>query len=409
MKRTRKEEMLKPVEKVEVSDKHVKLRIVFFVLALVIGLGAIGYGIYALTNAPSGWQKIDASQSGLSCAGELEFYCNIKASNSKEMTNTAKNAYTQACVTAYDLFSAKSGEKNLFCLNSHPNETVVLNTTLYNALKRVCEVDARYLFLAPLYARYENIFFAGDDNEAKNFDPNVNAEERAFFDEMLAFINDSSHISLQFDVNDAVTLHVSQEYLKFAEENGIGVFADFFYMKNAFIVDMVVSELNRAGITDGVVSSVDGYARSLSAESSSVKTTLYDNVDGLPFACAQAELGGSFAAVNFHTFKIHAREYNYYAYSDGRIVTPYLDCASGKETAKLAFMYCYSANKTCAEVLLSALPTFTSNDVTQAAELKRRDIFSVYVEGKNVCYNQAELKMEVRKSDDDSLYVKKLV
>ena len=45
------------MERIEVHTKHLKLRVVLFILAVVIGLTAFGVGFYQLSNRISGSRK----------------------------------------------------------------------------------------------------------------------------------------------------------------------------------------------------------------------------------------------------------------------------------------------------------------------------------------------------------------
>lgn len=413
MKRSRREDMLKPVQKVEVSDKHVALRIVLFILALLIAIGAFTYALTALLRVPSGWMQIEAAATEISVAPELSFYYYVGSDgrDAKAEKNAVTNAYTEACVNAYKMFDTVTDNQNNVCaVNIKVNETVTVDAALYRAFKTVADYDARLLFMAPIYERRSNIFFSADDFGAQQFDPNFSMQEKTFYDEILEFVNSSADISLDILEQNSVRLNVSARYLAYAKESGIKSFVDFFHMKNAFIVDYIVGALTEKGYNVGFISSIDGFTRTLSGEMADNSITLFDKVGDSPYACAAVTLKQSFAGVNLHGFKIRAGEQYYYKYSDGRIVTPFVS-ADGKETVSSNFIFGYSKDGDCGSVLIEMLPLFMSEqlNVADVKALSENGIDTVYAKDKTVYYTQSGLDIVVNQKDDSLKYVKQLV
>lgn len=60
---------------------------------------------------------------------------------------------------------------NLFYLNTHPNEEVQVPALLYRSLKALDDAGNRFLYYAPIYAYYEEMFTCIHDNDAERFDP----------------------------------------------------------------------------------------------------------------------------------------------------------------------------------------------------------------------------------------------
>ena len=64
----------KPVEKFELSEKHIGWRILFFILFVVIAATAFAYGINSLFTTEPGWQEIEAdAAAGANCGNEFCF------------------------------------------------------------------------------------------------------------------------------------------------------------------------------------------------------------------------------------------------------------------------------------------------------------------------------------------------
>lgn len=413
MKRTRRESLLKPVKQIEVSEKHVALRIVLFVLAILIAIGAFAYALIALLRVPKGWTVIEVNAQEVNCAADMTFYYYIgeEGRNARAEKKAVVQAYSQACVNAYKIFdtSADSGS-NVCAVNRNVNKTVKVDSALYQALKSVVDYDAKLILTAPVYERRAGLFYSADDDEAKIFDPNFSEEEREFYSDVLTFVNNAEDVSLALLDDNTVKLNVSQRYLDFARENDVSVFLDFFHLKNAFIVDYIVEYLTSAGFKAGFISSVDGFVRTLSGQRASNTVMLFDNMDGSPYACASVTFNQSISAVNLHSFKINADEKYYYRYSNGDAVNPYVN-ANGQSVTCASFIFGYSAEAKCSQILFELLPVFTAErlDEAQLKSLTEKNVYCVYSKDKKVFYSEDGLNMSVNRSDEEHSYEKQLL
>ena len=72
-------------------------------------------------------------------------------------------------------------------------------------------------------------------------------------------------LTLELLGGNQVKLNVADAYLQFAKANEITEFINFYWLKNAFIVDYMAEELEAAGFTGGIISSFDGFQRNLGA------------------------------------------------------------------------------------------------------------------------------------------------
>ena len=68
---------LKPVKKIELSERHVKLRIVLVVLFIVIALAAFAMGIVFWLSTDAGWTQVEANASDTNCSGDFVFYYEV--------------------------------------------------------------------------------------------------------------------------------------------------------------------------------------------------------------------------------------------------------------------------------------------------------------------------------------------
>ena len=144
---------LPPVEKIELSSKHLVPRIVAAALLLLIGAGALAYAFGAFMSGESGWREIEVSTPNeLTCGSDFVFTYNIGASGaSASVEARAVTAlYTQAATHAYRVFDTVrswEGVGNLYDVNHHTNEIVEVDPVLYAAVSLLEERGSRAMFL----------------------------------------------------------------------------------------------------------------------------------------------------------------------------------------------------------------------------------------------------------------------
>ncbi len=97
---------LEPVEKIEVSEKHIGRRVIAAAVFLLIGIGAFAYFIVGLVRGEPGWTEITALSSRVNCGGDFVFLYEVGAdggsAQSEKRDVTA--AYTAAAEKAYWMF-----------------------------------------------------------------------------------------------------------------------------------------------------------------------------------------------------------------------------------------------------------------------------------------------------------------
>ena len=74
-----------------------------------------------------------------------------------------------------------------------------------------------------------------------------------------AFTQNPDDISLELSGENQVCLHVSDAYQAYAAEMGYTAYLDFFWMKNAFLIDYLADTIRGEGYQLGIISSKDGF------------------------------------------------------------------------------------------------------------------------------------------------------
>lgn len=320
------------IEHLEVREDHVKLRTVLFIAAVILAVVAFGVGINSLLTPEKGWKEVECTGTS---SGEISLNYSF---GSAEMGTAAERRQVTAVYSevlpkaeAYLGIGSADGE-NLAAVSAHPNETVTVDPILYNALESFLETGSRAIYFAPLYSRYYALLACQNDEDAALYDPARSESAAEFAREITAFALDESQIRLELPGENQAKLYVSEEYLAYAEENELTGFLDFGFLKNAFVVDAVAETLEDAGLTNGVLTTTDGFSRSLCREGVSVK--LLEQTETGVRQAALADCYGPRSIVALRAFPAGEEDaLRFYVYADGTVCPPVLDEATGLLTA----------------------------------------------------------------------------
>lgn len=391
------------VEKIELSEKYLGLRVALVFFLLAIGITAIVYGINAIFSTPQGWQEIEAdSRADINCSQEFVFLYELGVSGvSATAENKAITAlYTEVCVEAYELFHEKEtfeGVNNVCYINMHPNEVIEVEEVLYQAFETIKAMESRYLYLAPVYVRYDDIFVCVDDSQLVDFDPYISEEVAAEYAGVAAYAMDAGAVDVLLLGDNKIKLYVSDAYLQYAEENYITDFIDFAWMKNAFVVDYLADTMLETGYTRGTISSYDGFVRNLDDSGESYSLNIFTKTGGKTYQVAVMEYTGAKSFVNLRSFPINEMDENrYYELENGEIRTFYLDVEDGRCKCAVNTLISYSAKKSCAELALLVAPVFIADNLKTEAltELSTQGIHSVYCQEDILAYTEDSLTLK---------------
>lgn len=267
--------MKNDIDEIKVSEKHVGLRVVLFIVAVAVAVGAFSYGITSLGRKESGYQLIEAATDADApfYNREISFSYYLEGSSGaiKKATKELSAAYTPMLAAAYkelDPSTEYSGSVSIGAINNHLGEEVGVSAALYSVLKdayaRTLEGRNFNMFAGALYDEWRSVLILDDP---VGFDPSTNdlmaerfaliAEEVSNLDNFkLEFLDDERHI---------VRFGVSSHYADFCEEMEITAGAlDLNVLTNAYRLEMLVSSLEGLGFVDGYLLSQDGLAVTLS-------------------------------------------------------------------------------------------------------------------------------------------------
>jgi len=352
---------LPKVERVELKETHIGLRLAAFALCLALGLSALGFGIYSLLSTEPGWVEIEVSSGDVHCGGDFTFrYLFTGDTNHTAERKRLQTAYTQASVKACKLFETAEiyeGIHNICYINAHPNEDIVVDPVLYQAFQLMEEQKDRTVYLGILNTFYLDLFFSGNDIQAAEFDPYASPETAEFYRELAEFANDPAHIQVKLLGDDTLRLEVSEEYMAYAGDLERESYLDFGWMKNAFIIDYFAGELNVQGFTQGILASFDGFTRTLGNIPEPQTLILYDRAGGRVVEAARAELERPVNIATLRGFPLNSRdEARYYVYADvdKKPGNPYIDPQDGLCKGEYGSLTVYSDTNSCVQLAFQA-------------------------------------------------------
>ena len=393
---------LAPVQKIEVSGEHMKLRFAAMLLLFALGFGALGYWMHGLLTKQPGWIRIEADKTvPVEAGADLDFeYClgeNATAEN-KQLTVL----YTEAVLRCYQVYHPTQrfdGVENLCAVNEAPNRALTVEPELYAALARFQAKGDRSVFLAPVYAQYDAVFRSLEDGEAALYDPMRNPEAAAYVRELMGFIRDPEAVSLSLLGDNQVRLNVREDYLRFAEAYEIDAFLDLNWMKNAFVLDDLAERLREKGFLRGYLVSAEGFCRYLDPTETSYTLELLDNSGTAIRNPAVLELRGPVSVICLHGYGAAGGTGDwFYHYGDGSVRTPYLDLDTGESLCAIRDLTLLSADKGCAELVLAARPAMAAETWDPAGLIALADegIGALWCEAGTVCHTPIPAHLTIR-------------
>ena len=394
----------KPVHRVEVHDGHARVRIILAALAVVIAVAAFACAIGALTRVDQGWREIEVSSSGeMNCSQDFIFSYDLSGSGMAAAAElkAITALYTEATERTYRVFSAYEAceeANNLYALNRSVNTPIQVDPLLYQTFEQLERLGSRYVYLAPVYAEYQSLFFCTEDWETEGFDPYQNEDIRLFVGQAAAFARSPADVRVELLGNSTLQLTVSDAYLSFAAEYGIVNLVDFSWMKNAFIIDTLAQVMEDAGYNRGVISSYDGFVRSLSAPQLCYSYNLYDRPQGQQ-VCKAACLSyaGGTSLVSLRNFPLNPqKEIFYYQFADGTVRTAFADLKDGMSRSVLPAMLATSHSASCAETLLRLLPFYAAETLDEAGIMALVDqgVFPLYPLNGGIVATDSEVTLD---------------
>lgn len=404
---------VEPIQKIQISDSHRTLKIWLVVVLAAFGITLIVTSLMGMLSTNPGWVSISTGQSPQeSCSGDFYFQYLLgvgdQAANLEQRQVT--DVYARAAKDAYEIFHAEQsfpGVNNVWYLNQHINEEVLVPQALYEAFALLEKYENRAIYLAPLYRQYLGLFLSSEDSVAQSYDPTKDDRAKAYVEEILAFTGAEEMIDLELLGENRVKLRVSEAYLQYAREQEITVFIDFNWMKNGFIVDYLAQELIQAGYSNGVLSSFDGFQRNLDTTNRSYRLNVFDRVGQDVYPAGVLEYADIIAMVtlrNYPTSELAVQQY--YQWKDGSYTSCHIDPTNGCSKSAVNDLTGYSRTLGCSEILMQLFPVYVADslDETALAALSGQGVATIYCKDYEIFTSDASAAILQLYQDENIVY-----
>lgn len=407
---------VKPVKRIELSEKNIKLRWIAIVVLLSIAVVAIMTGLMSVLNTEPGWQTVEVSSDQPNCSSEFTLMYDFSDADGAATAQFRQltSLYTETTEKAYRIFSPdvlEAGLYNVAYLNAHVNETVTVEEPLYRALTLVEQYADRHVFLDPAMTEYNRVFLCETEGEAALYDPARNPETTQWLGELAQYVNDPEMVSIETLGENQVRLNVSDAYLAFAEGNGIETFLDFGWMTNAFIADYLADVLIENGFTCGYLASYDGFTRNLDGRGDGYSFNLFDRKDTGINMPAQMQYSGPMSIVFLRDYPmVELDRWHYFAFESGEVVTAMLDPKDCMSKSSAHNLVSYSEDLGCGEILLRTAPLFVADrlDTQKLIAMAEDGVYSVWFEGWNLMCSDPALELTINAEGGGETYTRAL-
>ena len=388
---------IRPVTRVELSEKDVKKRTVLAIVFLAIAVIAIGYGLFSLVNTQPGWVEVTGSSREPNVSSDVKLMYDFSRSGGSATAENKKLSliYTQACRDAHVVFSPDEPTGGIAALTAAPGEAVKVDPALWEAFRLLEEHGDRTVYLAPVYTEYARVFRSEGDGEAMVYDPAHSEEAAQLVRELASYCADPEHIRVEVLEDNCLRLVLSEEYRAYAAEYGLETLLDFGWMRGAFVVDLIADRLLENGFTKGYLISFDGFARYLGAGEEPFTVNVYHKRGNDLYRPAQVAFQGPMAWVRLRTYPAEVRDREHsYVYADGTAVSAHIDPTDGMNRTGAEDLLVLG-ERCCAELALEAAPRFIGEKLEEEAlrESLEKGIAYVWCEGTKVLTTDPDLAL----------------
>lgn len=199
----------------------------------------------------------------------LLYYAEGGSSFIRQHLNEVQRVFSDDLLQYYRLLSAEKtyeGLNNIAALNAAPEQALKVDAVLYAVLKdayaRHEMQEGYHLFSGVLHTEWQSMRYL---EEPEQTDPLLNDDEAEFLKVLTSQLARKEQFSLEFDDNNStVTLHISEEYRNWTEQNEIEApVLDLNLLHDAYLLQLVAMQMTAQGYTDGYLYTESGISISL--------------------------------------------------------------------------------------------------------------------------------------------------
>ena len=248
-------------------------RIIAFLIAVGIAIASFTIGIMQYAHRETGYYEVgysNAANAEVYDSGvHLLYYAEGGSSFIRQHLNEVQRVFSDDLLQYYRLLSAEKtyeGLNNIAALNAAPEQALKVDAVLYAVLKdaytRHEMQEGYHLFSGALHTEWQSMRYL---EEPEQTDPLLNDDEAEFLKVLTSQLARKEQFSLEFDDNNStVTLHISEEYRNWTEQNEIEApVLDLNLLHDAYLLQLVAMQMTAQGYTDGYLYTESGISISL--------------------------------------------------------------------------------------------------------------------------------------------------
>lgn len=309
-------------EDIVVSAKNTKLRLILFLLAFAVAVGAFAYGFSRLGHKDPGYYTIqaDPAEEAVNYASGIALCYHFTGSSEeiKEEMGNVTRIYSEALLRGYKLLDTENtyeGVCNLAKLNQTFGQEVQvseeLSAILRDAWEKTRDGKGYHLFAGSLNREWESILILSDPLE---FDPANNPETAERIRALAEKTADLSQFDLRETGENTWAVTVSPDYLAFLDAGEYNpVILDAGALRDAYLLTILRDALENAGYGDGYLTAESGLTVSLSRQDSGEYCLYGQDDSGKTAKLAYLPAGGGSVCSELRNFPLEKGEFRYYS------------------------------------------------------------------------------------------------
>ncbi len=304
------------------KDRKTKIRFVLFIIAVIVAVTSITYGVVQIGHKDPGYHTIelelDDSVPYYSNGVTFSHYFDGSSDEIKAALKYATGEYTFAMKESFRLLDGVNTYDvtpgNIAALNKSGGEKIKVGSALYSVLKdaysKTLEQKGFNMFAGPYYALWQELLYNFD---GAGFDPLVNSDEFELIEKFSKLVNDIGSFELTFDdTAQTVSFKAPAELKALLEDYGMNYpIIDLNVMYDAYRLEMVADMLETAGLDAGYLADESGVTVALS-KNLGIKYIYYTLVDDVPRLTAVQDGGPGSAASYFRARPLSDDEVGFY-------------------------------------------------------------------------------------------------
>ena len=303
------------------EKKKLIIRIVLFAIVFIVAVLAITNGVLQIGRKKTGFTEItEAADEEAILYGsdyKLMYYASGSQAEIKELCNKVSADYSRILQELYKLTDPRKEYEdmvNLATLNRRPGEKLEIPELLFNiledALRKTQEGKGYSVFSGVFYDEWNTILML---DEPLEYEPLLNSEQKARFEQINAFRDIEGTFSLELDQTKKTAVFAfSGEYRDLRSElESDAPVLDLGLLREAYVAENVIRELEKLGYHDGYLETAGGLTVCMS-ENSRGYTSFYGKNGDKNSLCALYPAKGGRACSFFRLFPLQEEEYGFY-------------------------------------------------------------------------------------------------